>query len=846
MHFLWLLRMAWRDSRRSRARLLLFISSIILGVAALTAIEGFDANLRRDMEGQARSLLGADLVLESGQPYSPEALQLIDSLSDGADRADERSFASMVRFVKGGGTRLVQVRALSGDFPYYGELQTEPAGGGQTFQQQGLALVDHTLMLQFGAEVGDSIQVGEVVFAIGGRLRRVPGQNQFVSGVAAPVFIPLDHLAATGLEQKGSRITYKRYLHYDQPPDLDAAMERLRPRLRDLRLRYDTVETRKEGLGSAFGDLTSFLNLVGFASLLLGCIGVAGAVYVYVQEKIGSIAILRCLGLRAGQAMRIYLLQIMAMGLTGSLIGVVLGAALQTLLPRLLADFLPVSIHFTLSWTAIAEGLAVGTLVALLFALPPLLRVRQVSPLYVFRASYETTPPRRDWLQWLAAALIGLFILGFAYRQIGAWIETLIFVGGLGAAFLILAGLARLLAWVARRFLPDRASYLLRQALANLYRPHNQTLTLTVAIGLGTALISILFLLQQLLLDRLVLSAGKDMPNMVLFDVQVRERAEVRDLLSQHDLPVLQEVPVVTMQLEMLKGRSRYDLLRDTTGEVPRWALNREYRVTYRDSLIGSEELVAGTWTGRVPRGEVLVPISLEENYARDDLGVGLGDELVFNVQGVPMRTVVASLRKVDFARVQTNFLVLFPAGVLEEAPQFLVFMTRVTDAAVSAVFQRELIAAFPTVSVIDLDLILRTAEDLLRKVSFMIRFMALLSILTGLLVLAASVAVSRYQRMRERALLRTLGASRRQVMLIDAMEYLLLGMLGATAGIGLSLPATWALAYFSFDLFFVPRALPLLGLLLGIAALTLLIGILASRRDLGRSPLEVLREEAG
>ena len=834
--------MAWRDSRRSRTRLLLFTASIILGVAALVAINGFDDNLRRDLEAQGRSLLGADLELESRLPFDSTALALFDSL--GGEQASERNFASMVYFPRTQDSRLVQVRALAGNFPFYGEILTEPAPAARQFQAGRQALVDHTLMLQFGAEVGDSIKVGALNFEIVGRLRRAPGQSGIAATVAAPVYIPLSWLPATGLEQKGSRIIYKQYFRLAGQTGLDAWAEAQRDRLRNQRLGVETVTSRQRSLGRAFDDLTDFLNLVGFVALLLGCVGVASAVQVFVREKVAGIAVLRCLGASARQALSIYLLQILAMGLTGSLAGALLGTGIQTLLPLVLREFLPFDTQFLFSGPAFIEGVLVGTTVALLFALLPLLEVRQVSPLLVLRASYEPGRATRDPWRWLVMGLVALFVVAFAYRQMGDLREALIFSGGLSAAFLLLAATARGVMWAARRFFPQRAGYLWRQALANLFRPQNQTLTLMVAIGLGTLLITTLYLVQGLLLNRVAFSGRDDMPNMVLFDIQSRERAEVRAVVEGHGLPVLQEVPVVTMQLGTLKGRSRSEWLADSARTVSRWALNREYRVTFRDTLIDTETLVEGTWQGTASPGAP-VPISLDAGYAREDLEVKIGDEIVWDVQGVPLRTVVSSLREVDYAaRVQTNFLVLFPRGVLEQAPQFHVLITRVEDPATSAALQRELAQAFPTVSVVDLDLILRTAEDLLNKVSFVIRFMAFFSILTGLLVLAGSVLVSRYQRLRESVLLRTLGASRRQILRINSYEYLLLGSLGALAGIVLALFAAWGIAWFSFEMTFAPRWLPLLLIFPAIAGLTVLIGLVNSRGILRQPPLEVLRRE--
>ena len=361
---------------------------------------------------------------------------------------------------------------------------------------------------------------------------------------------------------------------------------------------------------------------------------------------------------------------------------------------------------------------------------------------------------------------------------------------------------------------------------------------------MGAFLISTLYLTQNLLLSRVAFSAngseGSLRPNMVLFDIQNEQKNGVLQLVKQHNLPVIQSVPVVTMRLADINGRTVESIRQDTASKIPESALTREYRVTYRDSLIDSEKLM----TGKAPSLQDGIPhISVEKDYFTR-LKLKLGDTLTFNVQGAPIQTIVSGTRQIDWNRVQTNFLVLFPGGVLEQAPQFHVLMTRVADTKQSAAFQRDLVRLYPNVSAIDLGLILKTVDELLDKVSFVIRFMALFCIFTGLLVLGSSVVISRYQRIRESVLLRTLGASRRQILNITAIEYLFLGVLAALSGILLSVFGSWALAYFVFESPFRPDVVPLLLIILIISVLTTIIGLLNSRDVVVRPPLEVLRAE--
>ena len=837
----WLFRMAWRDSRRSRVRLLLFMASIILGIAALVGINSFGDNLARSISEQARELLGADLVLSANQPFPAKLEPALGKL--GTAQVREVSFASLVQFRPGRGTRLAQVRARSGGF-FYGDWETEPKAAAAQFGQgdsRAGALVDDALLVQFGARVGDSVQVGQLVLPIVGRVLKTPGQSGISTAVAPTVFIPEALVTGTGLVQRGSRVRYTRAYQFAPGTDVAAVLKPLQARLDAADLDSDTVAERQKSTGRAFADLTRYLSLVAFVALLLGCVGVASAVNLYVREKLAAVAVLRCLGASGRQALLIYLIQTAGLGLVGAVLGAALGAAVQLLLPRVLGDFLPVDITVSVSWTAVGTGLVTGLLMAVLFALLPLLSIRRVSPLRVLRTAFEDDTAGPDPLRGLIISVIGLFILAFAYGQTRDWKLTLGFGAGLLAAFAALAGLGRLLMAAVRRFFPGGWGYVWRQGLANLYRPQNQTLTLVTSIGLGTFLLATLFLTQALLLSRVQVADQKSSANLVLFDIQPEQRAGVEALLTAQKLPVLQRVPIVTMRLTAINGTSVSVIKKDTARGIPAWALTREYRVTYRDSLNSSEKLTAGTLPSIGPDG--LPRISVEKGYL-ERTKLSLGDTLDFNVQGSPMRTIIGGTREIDRSRVQPSFLVIFPAGVLEQAPQFQVVLTRTGSTAALAAVQQQLVRQFPNVSAIDLGLILTTLNDIVDKISFVIRFMAGFSILTGLLVLSSSVVISRYQRVRESVLLRTLGASRSQILRITLVEYGLLGLLAALAGIGLAVLAAWALAVWVFEVGFAAAVLPLLGLAALVTALTALIGLFNSRDVLRRSPLEVLRAE--
>ena len=838
-----LARTALRDSRKDRRKLFMFMSSIILGIAALVAINSFNYNVVNDVDEEAASLLGADLVLERDQPLTESLAVYVDSLP--GERASEMELFSMSYLPKTDESQFVRVKALEGNFPFYGKLKTIPESASQTFRNKRAALVDESMMLQYGLEIGDSIKIGQATFPIEGRLLTTFGSIGAGSSFAPAVYFPQKYISETELVQPGSFVEYYYYFHLPKSFDPDAWEEEHRRMFRDESTRIETIEEQKEDLTEAFANLNYFLNLVALVSLLLGCIGVASSVFIYIKNKIPSIAIFRCLGMKGNQAFLIYFLQILALGVIGAVIGTVMGSGIQILIPRILSDFLPFNVSTELSWPAIWEGLTIGLTITVLFAMVPLIAVRKISPLRTLRTSYDEDVQPADPLRWLIFAAIILSLFLFLWRLTGSLQDGAAFTGGLIVAFLILYGVSRLIIWGVRKYFPRNWNFVLRQGLSNLFRPNNQTQTLLVSIGLGTAILTTLFIIQGLLLNNVAQMDAGNQPNMILYGIERSQKDGLSEITKKFDMPIIQQVPIVTMTVLEWKGKSKKEWFADTTASASRWAANRESRVTFRDTLDTSETVLKGKFRGTVANPGDSVFISISDNYA-DALKVDVGDEIVFNVQGTRIKTYVGSIRSIDFRRMQTNFMIVFPTGVLEEAPQFQVLITKSPSTATTASYRSEVVKTFPNVSVVDLGSILETLNNILNKISYIIKFMAAFSILTGLIVLISSLLLSKFQRIKESVLLRTIGASRRQILQINATEYALLGALSAATGIIISLIGSYLLARFQLELDFNIQWLPILGVFLLVVALTISIGLLNSRDVVNKSPLEVLRKEVG
>jgi putative ABC transport system permease protein len=868
--------MAWRETRASRRRLLLFASAIAIGVAALVAISSFSSNLQTAVRREARALLGADLVLGSRTPLSPAVAALLDSTAAAGAPVTRRTITSSMAYVSRipDRSRLAEVRAVGPGFPFYGSVVTEPAGRWPALATERVAIVDTSLLVTLGARIGDTLELGRGRFVIAATVSDVPGHlTGGVNAFGAQVYVPERLLGETGLIVFGSRVQYEALLKFAAPRDAQRFAQRHAALLERERVRIETADEAESELAAALDNLESFLQFVGLIALLLGGIGVASGITAFLAGKLETIAILRCLGARRPLVFAIYLVQAVGLGLVAALLGASLGIALQFAIPRVLEGVLPVTVEVRLEPRVLAAGLAIGVAVAVLFTLRPLLEVRRVSPLQALRRDYEADTGGRDpWrLAAFGALAIGVFALAMGRHddpRVG-----LGFAAAIGLAVGVLTGAARLAAGVARR-LTRRAArrgrwpYVVRQGIANLHRPRNQTRAVVTALGFGVSLLAALYLVQANLLRQVLRSTelAHGRPNLVFVDAQTDQAPALRRTIADAGFTVVQAVPMVPMRIAAINGRTAADLLRDTTGRRPAgWTLRREYRSTYRDTLVSSERLVRGSWwrgTGEPARpagapperrrrgGRAaaapdtfnLYPVSLSTDVA-EDLRVGLGDRITWNVSGRMVRTRVVALREVDWARFEPNFFAVFSSAALRERPASWVVLTRVEDAGARARLQRAVAEAFPNVIAFDIATVQRTIERILGRIAIAVRFMASLSLATGALVLLGAVAAGRLQRVREGALLKTLGATRRQLTRILLSEYLALGVLAALVGLGLATLSGWAFTRWVLELPFRLPLVPLLAILLATAALVALIGLTASREVFRRTAMEVLRD---
>lgn len=836
----WLFKMAWRDSRNNRAKLFLYMAAIIVGVAAQVAITSFRANMNDAVNSQAKELLGADFIVSKNDSVQTDVLDYLHSIS--SNDAYSLDFSSMALFPKSGYTRLSQIHAMSGDFPFYGEIETVPENAAHNYQKENSALVEESVLLQFDLQPGDSVKIGDVYYSIIGALRDVPGQPMAASFIGPRIYIPLEGIQKTGLIDRGSRLRHKHYVKLKSGLNEVETLSELKTLAKEHDFRVEDVESRKQDIGQAVVFVADFLNLIGFIALLLGGLGVSSSIYVYIREKFKTISILRCVGVTSKKAMAIFIIQALFMGVIGAVIGALLGTIIQLYLPFLLKDFLPLNIDIALSWMSIFTGIITGIIIAFLFALFPLLVVPKISPLYTLRTANINLNRLLSFKdKTFIIVVVVLFVLFYAQFMLGSLLASVLFTVGLSICILLLALIAVVVTKLARKITPSSLKYEWRQGLANLYRPNNQTTTLLLTFGLGVTLISSLYLTQDVLLETLKFDEYENTPNLALFDIQQDQNDGINSLIEQSGHTVIQNVPIVTMRLQNLNGKSIKEILSDSSHSASRWALNREYRSTYRDYLMDSETIEEGDFVEFFDDLDSYVPISVDIGLM-GDLGVQLGDTLTWDVQGFPIKSYISSVRSVKWDVPQPNFFVVFPDGVLNFAPQFYATTLNTGDKKAALDLQRDIVLAYPNISALDIGLILETVKVFTDKVAFVIQFIGLFSVITGLIVLAGSASTGRYQRMRESALLRTLGATRRQVSKIEIIEYTILGIMASFVGIALSIFVGFMVTKFYFDIPFKPNSTIIFIEIVILIALIIIIGLINTRGIRNKSPLEIIR----
>jgi len=839
------LRFLARESRGTRARLAFFVACLSVGVAAVVAVAGLSSSLDDGIRVEARQLLAADLAIVGNRPlpagFDPTA---------GTAGVERTSIAEAPTVVaappqvagRPGPSQLVELKAVTGAYPFYGTLVLKPARPLAELLAPDTAVVASDLLARLHLRLGDNLRIGGLNFRIAGVVLSEPDRVGVSFTVGPRVFISGAGLARTPLMGRGSRISHRLLLKF--PPgtpgsSIQAVAERLKQTIPDPAFyRVETYRDAQPALRENLARVERFLGLVALLSLFVGGIGVAESVRAWLAGRLDAIAVLKCLGMRPREIFLLYLGQTALLGLAGSLVGIAAGVAVQQLLPGLFPDLIPASLVHPWQPLALLRGLGLGAGVAMLFSLAPLSAVLRVPPVRVLRREAEPLP-RHPLASVVTGVTLIAGILGLATVQSRSWLLGAQFTGGVLLVTVLLAAAALLIVRAARRMPRDFARPWLRQGLAALARPGAATFGAIVALGLGVLVVLAMSLVQRRLAGEFARQLPTDAPSAFLIDIQPDQWPGVRGLLERAGATRIESVPVVPSRLTAIDGVSVDDL----TAHRPkdrnrRWLLTREQRLTYMRELPPDNVVIAGALWSDPARQEV----SVEESFA-EDLKLHLGTVLRFDIEGVPIDLTVTSIRKVNWRSFGINFSLVVEPGVLDQAPQQRFAAVRLPPGGEQRM-QDLLAASYPNVTVLRIRELLEKVGKVLNRISLGVRFLGGFTVLAGIAILAGAISAGSARRSHEVALLKTLGMTRRGVISHFAVEYALIGLVAGAIGACGATVLAWGVVTRGFNLTGQLEPWPLAIGIAASALLTVAAGLAASGRALQRRPIEVLRTE--
>ena len=809
-------------------------------------------NVRTALAAEARGLTAGDVYVRTDQPWSDEVLGRIEARAaevPAAELTETVDTVTMARLPAGTRTKVVEVRGVEPAFPFYGRftLESGSAYSPALLRDRG-ALVGRELLPQLGVAVDDEILIGDEAFTIRDAIVTEPGRQLGGFSLGPRVLIARDALAETGLIGFGSRAERQFLLRVPEEA-IEPLVRVLRDDLQEAFVRIGSYRRTENRIERNFSRAENYLSLIGFVIVILGGIGVWSVTRVFVQQRLRSAAILKCLGATTAGVLAVYVVQVALLGLGGALLGIAVAWGVLAAVPDSLAaqaasttGFQVVSTSLTPSATL--QGLAVGLLVSLLFALVPLLDTRHAKPLLLLRQGEAPDVLPRDPVRIAATALVGLGLVAVASWQaasleVGAWVAGG-FIGVAGALHLLGRALVRM-----TRPLESARWFPLRHAALNLRRPGNQTRVVLLAVGLGSFFIIGVHAVQANLLASFSLELRDDMPDMFLIDVQQDQADGVAGMLRDAgvggphgaEAPVL--IPVLRARVTAVNGpRTSIEGRR----AVRRAGFGREYTVTYRERLEENERIVAGEFWDASPAGAP--EVSIEDGLV--ERGMRLGDTVRFDVLGRAVEARVTSVRAVDWDDSRSGgFMFLFRPGTFDGAPHtYISFLRGPAEPDARGTLQRNLVDRYPNVSVIDGLEIIRTFRRVLDYVTLAVSVVGAIALLTGGLILIGSVAMTKFQRLFDAAVFKTLGANTRLIAVMYVFEYGVLGTLAGLVGSIGALALTWALTRQVLDVPWTPApAINVAGVLVT-AVVVLVVGVASSVDVLRRKPLLTLRAE--
>jgi putative ABC transport system permease protein len=843
-------KIAWRELRASRSKFLFVILSVAIGVAALTGVRGFSESFQKELLDQARSIMSADLSARMFRLITPQENAKLDALTDskGVERTSVTETVSMASLQGDPVPLLVSLKVVDpAKYPFYGAVTLSPAGDLRTMLTDSSVVVDDNLLVRLRAKVGDSLKIGGQFFRIAAVIEKEPDRLTAGVGLGPRVMMTRAAVDKTGLLQAGSRAT-ERYLFKLGPQSGKVAavrgdLEKILPdsQITDFR---ETSPALSEGLDHA----TGLLSLICLVAMVLGAIGVGMAMRAHLQQRIDILAIMKSIGARSSDILRIYLLQTLLLGTVGALLGIVLGLGVEWALPFFFGKLLPIQPPLRLPVRSVSAAFGTGILTTVLFCLPPLLDVRKIRPSIVLRKTVEGGDTesrlslwkriRENQAQWISVVVIVLALGGIAAALADSMVVGKWFAAALCGLLVVILGLASVTLRTLRAFLNKTRLHLhsaLRHGLANLYRPGNQSAAVLAALGTGVMLILSVFLMQHAIVSRMNSDATTSAANIFLIDISQDEVQGVKDLVlhqtgSQNKF---EAIPIVSARITAVDGVPTDQL---KVKNYPKRLLS-SVSVTWADAVPEGVKVTQGKWWQKGDTDGLAVV-----EHVAHRLNLRVGSAVDFASGETTIHTHVAAIYKAEGEHVFARSEFILPSGPLAGLPNVWYAAVHVQSKQIASM-ERALFAAYPTVTVINIADILDTVQGVVHQITLVIRFLAGFSILSGAIILASSVASTRFRRIREVVVLKTLGATRNRIATVFSVEFVVLGLLAGAVGVIFANLLTRVLLH-KMDVAYHPE-LAVSGIsVIATAVLAVVTGWIACFRILGQKPLEVLREE--
>lgn len=823
-------RLLLREWRAGELRVMLL--ALLIAVLVSTAISFFTDRLQRGMATRAAEFLGADMRISSREPLPEEFLQ--EAINNGLQHTDMVDFSSVTS--SDVEMQLSSIKAVSPGYPLRGEVRTaqQPFGAEQIASdvpEPGSLWIEPRLLSVLGLEVGDMLEIGYAELRIDALLTHEPDRAGDFYSLTPRVLMNLADLPATRVVQPGSRVRYRLLLSGSEA-DLQRYRQWLEPRL-ESHQRLTSVADDNRQIGSALQRANQFLGLASIAAVVLAGVAVALSASRFASRHYDTSALLRCLGASRRRTLRLFLIQLLGLGIIATLLGLFAGWLMQWGLIHLLRELLPPDLP-SAGPKPLLVGSATGLVGLLGFALPPLLRLGRVSPLRVLRR--ELTPlPGSAWLIY-GLALSGLSLLMWQFT--GNLPMTLAVILGGALAALLLGSLA----WLLLRASGNRlrhAGLAWRLGSGQLLKQPAAAAGQILAFGLILMSMVVIFILRTELLDAWQAQLPDDAPNHFALNILPAEEPAFRQALDGIGARSAPLYPVTQGRLTAINGEPvREHVTKDSPGER---AINRDLSLTWAAELAPDNLLREGQWWDQLPASEGH-RVSVEAELA-DSLGVALGDRLSFVISGATLEAEVSSIRSVNWDNFTPNFYMVFSPGALNGQPSTL--LTSFHLPADQRDGLRQLTSSFPAMTLLEVEAILQQLRDILEQVTLAVEYVLIFVLLAGFTVLFASLQSTLDTRLYEGALLRTLGARRQLLRQANRLEFSLLGALAGLLAIVAAELVTWLLYRFALDLAWQPHFLlwllvPLAGaLLIGFA------GALGTRAVVRQSPMKLINRGA-